>query len=62
MPALTAITLEAPDPAAADAVHAAAFDLGDGVATRPAEAPSAGSRRPPRTSASTPGAAGRPGS
>ena len=38
------VTLEVADPAAAEAFHAAAFDLGDSVRVRPSEAPTTGFR------------------
>ena len=44
MASLESVTLEAPDPAAAEAFYAAACGLGDRVPVRPSEAPTTGFR------------------
>jgi uncharacterized glyoxalase superfamily protein PhnB len=44
MTSLEYVTLEVPDPAAAEAFYAAAFGLGDKVRVRPSEAPTTGFR------------------
>jgi predicted lactoylglutathione lyase len=44
MTSIHSLTLEAPDPAAADAFHRAAFDLGDRVHARATDAPTTGFR------------------
>jgi len=44
MASLESVTLEVPDPAAAEAFYAAAFGLGDKVRVRLSEAPTAGFR------------------
>ncbi len=43
-PSIEYVTLEVPDPAAADAFYAKAFGLGDRVRVRPSEAPTTGFR------------------
>ncbi len=44
MASLESVTLEVPDPAAAEAIYAAAFGLGDQVRVRASEAPTTGFR------------------